>query len=229
MRRPTPADRRAAPRSPAALAIAAASCCGGSRAPPRAGRAGVGLGRDPRLPPRQSRSARALGGGAARRAGARGTRRLAAARSRRCYRRARTRRAAPARPRARRSSAFASAAEAMPDGMVVLDARQSHRVGERARAARCSASISTRDVGAAAHQPRAPAGVRRATSRRATFASRSCIDSQRDAGVDAVDADRALRRRREAADQPRRHAARGASRGCAAISSPTCRTSSRRR
>ena len=85
--------------------------------------------------------------GVAGRAGARRQRAVARRRSPRSIARVRTRRAHE-RDLAHTIERFQSAAEAIPDGMVVLDARESHQVGEPCARSRCSGSISRQDIGA---------------------------------------------------------------------------------
>ena len=132
------------------------------------------------------------------------------------------------------------------------DLRAHHRALPPAPPRRCptASSCSTRSNriewanprAQCAARPRPRAGHRRsrsstscasrsscATSRRATTASRRVVPSQRDAGHDARDAARAVRGRREAADVAATSPSSKRSRACAATSSPTCRTSSRRR
>ena len=142
------------------------------------------------------------------------------------YRRTRARRAHE-RDLAHTIERFQSAAEAIPDGMVVLDA--SHRIKwANARAQRMLGLDLGHDVGAPlmnlVRQPRVrplPRGGRLLAGGRARFAARS--------RQHARDADRAVRRRGEAADLRATSPRSRRSRACAATSSPTCRTSSRRR
>ena len=122
---------------------------------------------------------------------------------------------------------FRKAAEAIPDGVVVLDAR--NRIEwANPRAQSSSASISRTIVG----QPlvnllRQPEFLRYLESGdyREPIIVASSRDARRTLALQLVP----FGVRREAAAVARRDAARGALRACGATSSPTSRTSSRRR
>ncbi len=122
---------------------------------------------------------------------------------------------------------FRSAVEALPDGMVIVDAAN-RILWANARAQEHLGLDLTKDTGRPLlnllRQPRGRPllrGRRFHRCRRRRIAARD--------GNDAVDPGRAVRRRRAPADQPRTSRNSKLSPGCAAISSPTSRTSSRRR